>query len=208
MATSWLWIDFLIQRAVCPSFLLSSVQTLGIPACQDLAELWVSGSKESQPITRCLLHSCLSRKCSQLSELPSHKCNRHYLGCQGCFCSALSCTFKASAWPGHHPGRLPLRGAQGCWGGEAALGAMVGFHADTPNPSWFRLFRLCCPSIVCSPVQLPEECVQCVASVLHSTLRAREAARSIFCSAKQEAALPHFRGFSVRTKMQNTWKCL
>lgn len=35
-----------------------------------------------------------------MSDLPAQKWN---LGCQGCFCS----TFKASAWPHCHPGRLP-----------------------------------------------------------------------------------------------------
>lgn len=98
---------------------------------------------------------------------------------------------------------FPIRGAQGCreawlphvqWGlpcrhPQSLLGLPV--QAVLPSPS--------------VPVQTDPTggcAVRGVSPAL--TLTASQAHRSIFCSAKQEAALPHFRGFTVRTKTVST----
>lgn len=100
-----------------------------------------------------------------------------------------------------HPGRcFPITGAQGCHRALAAPRAMgaslLGLPVQAVLPS--PCLALC--------RQIPQEGVHCVVLVLHSTLVARQTHRNIFCSAKQEAALPHFRGFTVRTKTESTWK--
>lgn len=128
-----------------------------------------------------------SAEVQQLSALPSQECNRHSLGCQGC-------TFKASVWPGHILGGFPFRGAR------AAPAAVVGFHTDPPIPPGFS-----CSGCAAHPCLQPWEPSSVCSVWCQSCTQHSHVSPLIFCSAK-EAALPHFRGFSVRTKTQNMWK--